>query len=68
MPPARFLEGFSVFSLSLVFKHGKVGSISALGYVVVFHSLAHSTARLVGMGAVAEAALIREVEDFLEIA
>ena len=39
-----------------------------MGYVVVFDGFEHSTAWLMGVGAVAEAALLGELEDFLEIA
>ena len=61
-------EGFAVFVLVLVVEHREVALIAALGDVVVLDSLQHGAARLVGMGAIGEAALLRELENLAEIA
>ena len=62
------LVGLAVFVLVLVVEHGEVGLVAALGDVVVFYGFEYGTAWLMGMGAVGEAALLGEFEDFLEIA
>ena len=60
--------GFAVFVLVLVVEHREVTLVAALGDVVVLDSLQHGAARLVGVGAVAEAALLAVLEDFAEVA
>ena len=59
---------FAVFVLVFVVEHREIRLIAALGDVVVFDSLEHGTAGLMGVGAVAEAALFGELKDFLEVA
>ena len=65
---SRSLIGLAVFVFVLVVEHREIALITALGDVVVFDGFEHSTAWLMGVGAVAEAALLGELEDFLEIA
>ena len=64
----RDLIGLAVFVFVLVVEHGEVGLVAALGDVVVFYGFDYGTAGFVGVGAVGEAALLGELEDFLEIA
>ena len=63
-----FLIRFAVFVLVLVVEHRQVRLVAAGGDEVIVEGLQHGTARLVGVGAVGEAALPRELEKLLEIA
>ena len=61
-------EGFAVAVLVLVVEHGEVRLVAALGDVMLLDGLQHGTAGFMGMGAVAEAAVLRVTEDFAEVA
>ena len=60
--------GFAVFVFVLVVKHGQIRLVAALRNEVVLYRLEYCTARLVRVRTVRETALLRELEDFLEIA
>ena len=62
------LLGFSVFSLLLIIEHREVRLIATHSNVMLLKGLEHSATRLMGMGAVRETAVLREMEDILEIA
>ena len=57
-----------ILSIILIFKHAEVALVTALSDVMFLKRLQHGTTRFVGMGAVGEPAILREVEDLLEIA
>ena len=57
MRPVRS-EGLAVAVLVLVLQHGEVTGVAALCYAVLLHGLEHCAARLVGVGAVVEAAFL----------
>ena len=57
-----YLKPFSIFSFILIFHHGEVGLIAALGDVVIFYSFEDCATWFVGVGAVGEAAVFREAE------
>ena len=63
----KTLECLAVFALILILEHAEIGLITALGDVIVFQSFQYSTAGLVGVGTVGEAAVFGEMEDFFEI-
>ena len=58
----------AVLTLFLILEHTEVAIVAALGNVVFFKCFAHDSARLMGMGAVAETAVFWEMEDLLEVA
>ena len=62
------LVGLAVFVFVLVVEHREITLVTALGDVVVFDGFENGAARFVGVGAVGEAALLGELEDFAEIA
>ena len=62
------LIGLAIFALVLILEHAEIALVARLGDVVVADSLQHGTARLMGMGAVGKAAVLRELEDLGEIA
>ena len=64
----QHLVGFAITILVLILEHGEVGLVAALRDVMVFDGFQDGTARLVGVGAVAEAAVLGEVENLLEVA
>ena len=64
---SRSLIGFAIFVFVFVVKHGEVRLITTLGDVVVFDGLQDSTTWLMGVGAVGETALFRELKNLLEI-
>ena len=63
-----FAERGAVFRFVLVFKHTEVAVVAALCDIMVFERFENSTTRFVGVGAVTEAAVLREMKDFLEVA
>ena len=62
------LIGFAIFVFVLVVKHGEVRLVAALGDIVVFDGFEYSTSGFMGMSAVGETTLLRELENLLEIA
>ena len=58
----------AIFGVVFVGEDGEVALIARRGYQMIFYGLQHGTSGLVGVGAVGEAAVLGEVEDFLEIA
>ena len=64
----RSLKSFAVFFFVLVVEHAEIRLVSAFRYVVLFHGAEHGTPWLMAVGAVAETAVVREVEYLLEIA
>ena len=63
-----FLLALSILSFFFIFEHREVALVAAGRDIVVFHSLEHSTTRLVSVSAVVEAAMLREMEYLFEIA
>ena len=61
------LIGWTVLVFFFIFKHGEIGIVATLGYVVTFHCLAHSAVGLVGVGAVVETTVGRDAENLLEV-
>ena len=51
----------------LVFEHAEIRLVARFANVVLFDSLAHSTARFVAMGTIAIAAFGRDLENFREV-
>ena len=62
------LVRFAIFAAVLVAEHAEVALITALGDIVILEGLQHGTTRLMGMGAVGEAAVLGETEYLTEIA
>ena len=58
----------AIFGVVFVGEDGEVALIARRGYQMFFYSLQYGASGLVGVGAVGEAAVFGEVEDFLEIA
>ena len=61
-------ERLAVFVFVLVIEHAEIGLVAAFGNVVVLQRAEHGASGLVAVGAVAETAVLREVEDVTEIA
>ena len=51
----------------LVFQHGKIAGVPALGNAMLLNSLKHSTARLIGMGTVTKTAFLPNLEYLSEV-
>ena len=64
----RGLISFAVFVFVLVVEHREIALVTALGDEMVLDSLEDGTTGFVCVGAVGEAALLGEFEDFAEIA
>ena len=64
----KSLVSLTILALVLIIKHRQVRLVSAFGYIMVFERLEHSTSRFVGVGAVRETAVLREMEYLLEVA
>lgn len=62
------LEGCPILVLILILEHREVAVVPAFGNVMLLYRFQNGTARLVGMGAIREAAVFRELEYLSEIA
>ncbi len=63
----RLAVTFAVFSFLLVLEHGEIGSIATLGNQLVVNGCQHGATWLVGVGAVAEAAVSTILKYLTEI-
>ena len=62
-----FLISLAVFPLLLIVEHAEVGGIARLADATLFYGLAHGAVRLMGVGAVAIAAVGRDGEYLAEV-
>ena len=61
-------ESLPVFPFLLVVEHRQVALVSACGDIMFLYRFQHGTSRFVSMRAVVETAVLREMENLLEIA